>query len=97
VKLRFTVRATENLAEIAEYLHRHNPRAAVRARAAIYEALKILLLFPRAGRQQTTDSVRKLVTPRFGYLIYYLVDDEADELVVLNVKHPARQREHDDK
>jgi plasmid stabilization system protein ParE len=97
VKLRFTVRATENLAEIAEYLHRHNPQAAVRVRAAICEVLKILLLFPRAGRQQTTESVRKLVTPRFGCLIYYLVDDEVDELVVLNVKHPARVREHDDK
>jgi plasmid stabilization system protein ParE len=97
VKLRLTVRATENITDIAEYLHQHNRQAALRVRAEIYEALKNLLLFPRAGRRQTTEGVRKLVTPRFGYLVYYLVDEEADELVVLNVKHPARQREHEDK
>lgn len=39
----------------------------------------------------------KFVTPRYNYLIYYVAEDSVDEIVVLNVKHPARAREHQDK
>ena len=37
------------------------------------------------------------MTPRYNYLIYYVAEDSVDEIVVLNVKHPARAREHQDK
>ncbi len=40
--------------------------------------------------------MRQLVTRKYAYLIYYLADEEADEVVVLSVKHPAREREHSD-
>jgi hypothetical protein len=45
---------------------------------------------------QETDAVRKLVTRRYGYLIYYTVDEAADEIVLLSIQHPAREREHQD-
>jgi hypothetical protein len=41
--------------------------------------------------------VRKLVTRRYRYLVYYTVDAAYDEIVILNVKHPAREREHQDR
>lgn len=97
MKLRFTARAAENLVVIADYLHERNPMAALRVRATIYEGLQNLLLFPRAGRPQTHEGVRKFVTPRYGYLIYYLVDEAADEIVILAVKHPARERDYEDR
>ena len=37
MKLRFTARATENLTEIADYLHERSPDGARHVRAAIYE------------------------------------------------------------
>jgi toxin ParE1/3/4 len=37
-----------------------------------------------------------VVTKKYSYLIYYAVDDTADEIVVLNVKHPSREREYTD-
>jgi hypothetical protein len=37
-----------------------------------------------------------VVTKKYFYLIYYAVDDTADEIVVLNVKHPSREREYTD-
>ncbi len=97
MKLRFTERATENLIDIADYLHERNPTAARRVRATIYDGLQNLLLFPRAGRPQSTEGVRKFVTPRYGYLIYYLVDEAYDEIVILAVKHPARERDFEDR
>jgi len=41
MKLRFTLRAVENLADIADYIHARNPSAARRVRAVIYETYKI--------------------------------------------------------
>lgn len=96
MKLRFTPRATANLIEIADYIRARNPAAARRVRSAIYESLQTLILFPDVGRKQKAEGVRKLVTRKYAYLIYYTVDATADEVIVLNVRHPARRREHED-
>jgi len=96
MKLRFTPRATEDLVAIADFIFARNPSAALLVRAAIYETLQNLTLYPKIGRQQKTSGVRKVVTRKYAYLIYYTVDTEADEIVILNVKHPARDRDHED-
>jgi addiction module RelE/StbE family toxin len=96
MKLRFTPRAIANLEEIADYIHARNPAAARRVRASIYESLQNLTLFPYVGRQQKTEGVRKLVTRKYVYLVYYTVEEATEEIVILNVKHPARRREHED-
>jgi plasmid stabilization system protein ParE len=97
MKLRFTPRATETIAEIADYLRERNPQAAHRVRADIYDGLQVLILFPRAGRRQKIEGIRKLVTRRYASLVYYTVDEAADEIVILSIKHPAREREHEDR
>jgi toxin ParE1/3/4 len=96
MKLRFTPRATANLIEIADYIHAHSPAAARRVRAAIYESLQNLILFPHVGRKQKVEGVRKFVTRKYSYLVYYTIDEAAEEIVILSVKHPARRREHED-
>ena len=96
MKLRFTPRAIADLTEIADYIRQRDPMAADRVRAAIYERLQNLLLFPYAGRQQKAKDIRKIVTRKYNYLVYYTVDEIADEIVVLSLKHPARRREHED-
>ena len=96
MKLRFTARALANIVEISEYINERSPAAARRVRDAIYQSLQNLILFPQVGRRQKTDGVRKFVVPRYGYLVYYTVDYPAEEVVILNVKHPARRREYQD-
>jgi toxin ParE1/3/4 len=96
MKLHFTARAAQDLASIAAYIRERNPSAALRVRATILESLQSLVMFPHIGRQQEVESVRKLVTQRYSYLIYYTADDEAGEIVVLTIQHPAREREHSD-
>jgi toxin ParE1/3/4 len=96
MKLRFTRQATDDIAAVADYIREHNPVAAVRVRAAIYASLQNLILFPRAGRLQKTEGVRKLVTRPYAYIVYYAIDESANEIIILNVKHPARRREHED-
>jgi len=96
VKLRFTRRAARDVAEIAEYLRVRNPTAALAVRDAILRSLQNLILFPKIGRPQNVEGVRKLVTPRYRYLVYYVIDAGADEIVVLTIQHPARRREYRD-
>lgn len=96
MKLRFTPRAIADLIEIADYIHERNPAAARRVRDAIYDSLQNLILFPHVGRRQKTPGVRKFVTRKYVYLVYYTVDEAAEEIVILNVMHPARRREHED-
>jgi plasmid stabilization system protein ParE len=96
VKLRLTRRATQDIASIAGYIRDHNPAAAARVRSAIYASLQNLILFPRVGRLQRTKGVRKFVTRPYAYIVYYLIDESADEIIILNVKHPAQRREHED-
>jgi toxin ParE1/3/4 len=96
MKLRFTSRATRDLTDIADYIHKHNPNAALRVRAAILESLQDLVLFPELGRRQAVKGVRKLITRKYSYLVYYSLDQSADEIVILTIQHPARDREYKD-
>ena len=92
MKLRFTPRATADLINIADYIAEQSPQGARRVRDSILESLDIATRFPRIGHRQSVEGVRKLVTRRYGYIVYYFVDDPADELVVLTIQHPARDR-----
>jgi plasmid stabilization system protein ParE len=96
MKLRFTRRAAQDLADIADYIRKQNPQAALRVRAAILESLQNLVLFPQVGRQQKVEGVRKLVTRRYPYLVYYTADASAEEIIIITIQHPAREREHSD-
>jgi plasmid stabilization system protein ParE len=68
----------------------------LRVRAAILESLQNLVLFPQVGRQQKVEGVRKLVTRRYPYLVYYTADASAEEIIIITIQHPAREREHSD-
>jgi toxin ParE1/3/4 len=96
MKLRFTRRAVQDLADIADYIRKQNPQAALRVRAAILESLQNLVLFPQVGRQQKVEGVRKVVTRRYPYLVYYTADELAEEIIIITIQHPAREREHSD-
>lgn len=93
MKVRFTPRATRGLAAIGDFLRERNPAAATRVRAAILRSLGTLAMFPHMGRRQTVGGVRKIVTRRYPYLVYYAVDAAHDEIVILSIQHPSRERE----
>ena len=92
MKLRFTPRAVQDLTDLAAYISERNPQAALRVRAAILESLRYLVSFPNVGRRQRVGNVRRLVTRRYRYLFYYIVDDVAEEIVIVTIQHPARER-----
>lgn len=96
MKLRFTPRATKDLADIADFIHEHSPAAAMRVRDAILDSLGYIATFPEAGRRQSAEGVRKLITRRYPYLVYYTIDAAAGEIAILTIQRPAGEREHGD-
>jgi plasmid stabilization system protein ParE len=96
VKLRFTRRVAQDLSDIAAYIRERDPHAALRVRAAILESLRNVAHFLRIGRRQAVEGVRKLVTRRYPYVVYYTVDESAEEVVIVAVLHAARGRENSD-
>ena len=97
MKLRFTRQAKQDLDSIADYIRADAPEAAVRVRAAILESLQLLVVFPRIGRRQRAEGVRKLVTRRYRYIVYYTIDEPFGEIVILTIQHPSRARDHFDR
>ncbi len=92
MKLRFAPRATSDLIDIADFIGAESPQGARRVRDSILESLHLLADFPRLGRRQSVEQVRKHVARRYGYIVYYQIDETADELIVLTIQHPARKR-----
>jgi toxin ParE1/3/4 len=96
MKLRFTRRAAQDLTDIGNHLQSRSPGGAANVRAAILDSLQILTEFPSAGRMQSVEGVRKLVTRKYSYLIYYEISPASDAIVVITIQHPSRKREFED-
>ena len=73
MKLRFTTHAVQDLTELADHIRARNPVAAQRVRAAIYETLRNLILFPKVGRRQTTEGVRKVVSTHTSSITLWMM------------------------
>jgi len=96
MKLRFTRRAAQDLTDIADYLRSRSPAGAANVRTAIFDSLQILTEFPFAGHLQSVEKVRKIVTRKYSYLIYYEISPSRDAIVVITIQHASRQREFQD-
>lgn len=95
MRTRFTERAISDLEDIADFIAARSPRSAVRVRDAILRSLSVLTDFPRIGRLQDVENIRKLITA-YDFVVYYTVDAEADEIAILTIQHPSRDREFND-
>jgi plasmid stabilization system protein ParE len=96
MKLRLTKRAVRDLDGISEFIAQHSPAAAKRVRGSILKSVETLALFPHVGHRQNISGVRKLVTRKYSYLVYYVVEEASSEVHVLTVQHASRQREFSD-
>ena len=92
MKVRFTVEANANIAAIARFLGSKRISGLTNVRADIRTAIVRIAEHPRSGKAQADADVRKAVTRRYGYIIYYTIVSEDDAIDILSVHHPARER-----
>ncbi len=58
---------------------------AERVRTAVLATPRIVVDLPHAGRLQTADAVRKTAVRRYFYLVFYRIDDDAGEILILAI------------
>ena len=96
MRIDYTEEAIGSIESLADYLQPLNPAAALQARAALYDLIQILCAFPKIGRRQNAPGVRKLSLRKYKYLIYYHLDEAAEVVTILTVRHSSRERAFSD-
>ncbi|MEE4302901.1 MAG: type II toxin-antitoxin system RelE/ParE family toxin [Wenzhouxiangella sp.] len=85
MKLKWTRRALEQLAEAQDYIAQQNPAAAGQVGERIAEATRKLMTQPRMGQRGRVAGTREWVIGRTPYFLVYKLED--DELIILRVIH----------
>ena len=90
MRVRFTQTALAEIEEIYSYIAADNPAAAALVRSQIEHTVTLIGSLPKMGRIKYRQVVRMLPVRRYRqYLIFYAI--EANEVVILNVRHGARR------
>ena len=92
MKVRWSETALAEIDSIFSYIHKHN-RSAAAAVVERIEGLTVLLAeFPFLGHLTDETNVRMLSVVRYPFIIFYTIDDDAGEVVILHVRHSAQER-----
>jgi toxin ParE1/3/4 len=92
MKVRWSESALTEIDDIFSYIHDNNRTAAAAVVNRIEGLAALLADFPLIGHPTDEAEVRMLPVVRYPYLIFYTIDHEADEAVILHVRHGARER-----
>jgi toxin ParE1/3/4 len=89
MRLLFTPRAEKELGQIHDYIAKENPGAAA-VRTAILAKAQMAARRPFLGvRTGESDQLRSILVERYQYRIHYALS--GDDLIVLHIRHTARQ------
>ena len=96
MKVRFAERAANDHEAIHAYLVARNPAGARSVQLAMQSTFTRLADFPFLGRAQAKPTLRKIGVPRYPYNVYYTVDVQAEEVIIITVRHTSRAPESRD-
>jgi toxin ParE1/3/4 len=88
VRLKYAPRAGSDIAQIYEYIARHDRRAATAVVRQIRLTSGLLAQYPGLGRETDIPGVRVLPTARYPYLVYHRVRE--DELIIIHIRDGRR-------
>lgn len=88
MKLRYTPRAKQDIADIHDYIAQENPQAARRVVFVIRKVAETLRQNPQVGRAGRVAGTRELTVVHFPFMLAYCI--ESEEVQVLAVVHTAR-------
>jgi toxin ParE1/3/4 len=90
MKLYLTEQAADQIAKIIAYLVMQRPLGVRYVLLAMQGTFAQRAEFPGLGRRQRTAGPRKLGVGRYPYNVYYSIDDQAGEIVIISVRHTSR-------
>jgi plasmid stabilization system protein ParE len=89
MKVRYTDTAAVELDRILAYIANRNRAAGVALAFRIERTISSLVEFPEMAQMTDEPGIRRMPVGRYPFLIFYTV--EADELVILHIRHTARR------
>jgi plasmid stabilization system protein ParE len=89
MKVRYRELALADLDQIFQYLEQSSPAGARKVIDAVHAAIDNVAQNPLSARRASDPTVRVKVVSRYGYKIFYSVEDDAVE--ILHVRHGARR------
>ncbi len=91
MKIRYTATARREFDQAVEYLLQHAPHIAPAFADSIERAIKELTENPLSAPETELAGVRRKNVRRFRYALFYSVERETEELLILHVRHAARR------
>lgn len=92
MKIRWLKTAIIELEDIFLYISERNQPAARKVVRRIRRASLRLRRFPLSGKETDEAGTYQLLIIRYPYAIYYAIDEDSDEVVILHVRHTARKK-----
>jgi addiction module RelE/StbE family toxin len=89
MKVRYSRRATSDLAKIFAYIAKDNPAAAARVVQRIEQVVAHLEHAPESGALTNKPGIHRLPVVSHPYLIFYEVFQ--DEIAIVHIRHGARR------
>jgi addiction module RelE/StbE family toxin len=93
VKIRYRSTALAQLDAIFDYITARNPAAAHGVLARIKRAIDMLADFPRSAKASEIPNVREMPIVRYPYVVFYTIDEAAQEVIILRVRHTSQDTE----
>lgn len=92
MRVRWSESSLSDIDDIFSYIHEHNRTAAAVVVERIKAVANLLQDFPEAGHLTDEPGVRVFPTVRYPYLVFYTVNPDDAEIVILHVRHGAQER-----
>jgi toxin ParE1/3/4 len=91
MKLRYSRRATNDLASIYDYLDVRRPRGARNVMTAIYAAVEFIRRHPDAAQPTCIPGVRGRIVRKYRFKSFYRAIIELDVIEIVDIRHTSRR------
>jgi toxin ParE1/3/4 len=93
-RIRYRPTALAQLDAIFSYIATHDRAAARRVIAYIKRTIGRLANFPYSARPSEVPDIRELLILRYPYIVFYAVDEDRREVLILRVRHTSQDPAH---
>jgi len=94
VKIVYTRKALAQIDRICSYIEAHDSAAALKVKTRIKRSIDRLAHRPYSARPSDRPGVRVPTVTRYPYIVLYSVDEVAQQVRILRVRHTAQNPAH---
>lgn len=90
MRVRYTHSANAELGALLDYIAERSPQGARKVQARISDMIALVSQYPYAGTSTNDPGLRYFAASPYPYLIFYEVNEIEDEVIIIALRHSAR-------